>query len=257
MNISNIFDENSTSIFTRFSSVLLFVFFYYGMTYYYLINDEEQCLKKPGAATIVGIMVLHIIHIICLYMLWERDMFAYMWILAILPNILIISYHKYQEHQVNKQVVMEREMYDGASANQEMRNLSPGVNKPPSRDTVYVGVSNNSMKNGDQIAYHQPQKSNQLPPPSYDPQMQTVPGIARQPESMSNTYGGGNPTQNFNLPQTYDAESAINNRDYNNNTRNGQIQPLQSLDLNDNYGQMSGSGGLMGFDSYSSNLAAF
>ena len=234
----------------RFSSVILFVFIYYSLSYYFITNSED-CLKRPHISRVIIMIVLHILHIIVLKMLHERELYSYMWLVAMLPLVLYLIYAKYQETIKRKEDKKMKEMYAQLQAQQNkeegefMRNVTPQKpNAPPMGGQQFVGVHNNGMRHGDQVPNHQIQHNNPLPPSNPTPTFSQPVQIARQPESMTNTFSQGAPQ--------YDSSSMNNMRT--NNTVSEPIQHMQPLDMQ----AIGGSAGsLGGFDPYGSAFSSF
>jgi len=252
MDIKNLFNEDGDGIITRFSSVILFVFIYYTLSYYFITNSEE-CLKRPHVSRIIILIVLHILHIIVLKVLHDREMISYMWLVAMLPLVLYLIYAKYQESIRKKEERQRKEMYAQLQAQQNkeegefMRNVTPQKpNAPPMGGQQFVGISNNGNRLGDQVPQHQMQHNNPLPPSNPAPTFSQPIQIARQPESMTNTFTQGAPQ--------YDSNSMNNMRT--NNTVTEPIQHMQPLDMQA-IGGSAGSAGLNGFDPYGGSFASF
>ena len=248
MDFQNIFNEDTDGIITRFSSVIIFIFIYYSLSYYFLMNSED-CIKKPHVSRIIILLILHIAHIIFLRFLHEREDYTYMWLAAIIPLVIYLIYAKYTAHIKAKEDKKMKEMYAALQAQQEdgefMRNVTPQwPSAPPMGGIQYVGIHNNGMRHGDQVAYHQAQHNNPWPPSNPAPTFSNPVAIARQPEQMTNIFQQGAPQ--------YDSESMNNYRT--NNTLTDPIQPMQQLDMQAIGGA---AGSLGGFDPYGGNFAAF
>ena len=249
----DLFQEDNEAI-KKFSTIVFFVFIYYTFSYYFL-TKSDQCIKKPHITKIVGLILFHIIHILAIKYLHNQEMYAYCWIIAIIPIFIYLVYTKYTEMMKRKEDRKMKELYAKLQSQQNqgdpefMRNVvKQGPKKSPMRGQNFVGIQNNGNRRGDNLPYHQQQHNDPLPPdnPVYNnPQV----NIAYQPqqENMSNTFQG---------PPQYDQNYNNNVRQINNNTTQGQIQPLEKVDINPP-GGMAGSGGLMGFDDYGSNFASF
>ena len=250
MDLKNIFNEDSEGIITRFSSVILFVFIYYSLSYYF-ITKSEDCLKRPHVSRVIILIILHVLHVIVLKFLHDKEMISYMWLTAMIPLVFYLIYTKYMENIRKKEEKKMKEMYAQLQSQQNqadgefMRNVTPQKpNAPPLGGQQYVGIHNNGNRLGDQIPNHQMQHNSPLPPSNPAPTFSQPVQIARQPESMTNTFSQGAPQ--------YDSSSMNNYRT--NNTVSEPIQHMQPLDMS----VIGGSAGsLGGFNPYDSNFAPF
>lgn len=235
--LNNIFNEDENFI-MRFSTMVLFVFIYYSISYYFLIDDKIECLKKPRILSMIYFVFFHIIHVILLKVLYNNEMYAYSFILAILPILLYLLYNKYQQKLKKKEELKMKKLYDEFKKTKDLggRNLNPqGPKAPPMGGTQYVGVHNNGMRRGDTLPYHQQQHNNPLPPTNPDYSMSGVPQIA--------------------MKENYDNDSLKNYRT--NNTIIEPVQPMEHLDMEVIGGQAGSNLNFDGFDPYGSTLAMF
>lgn len=249
IDFSNIFDEEEDNIFTRFSSVVFFVFIYYSLSYYFLINNKDKCLQKPKFINIFILIILHIIHVIVLKVLHNNELYSYMWILAILPLILFMFYNKYEENRMKREKEKMDKMYEQFKHQQQptevIRNATPQKPQaPPMQGQHYVGIHNNGVRKGDNIPYHQQQHTDPLPPQIPDQSMVNIPQIANQPQMSEKFMNDGQ----------YDSQYIQNMRP--NNTITEPIQPIQKLDMNE-IGGNAGSSLFDGFDPYGSSFSSF
>ena len=252
MELSNIFQEENDAI-KRFSTIVFFVFIYYSLSYYFMTKSQD-CIKKPHISKILLLLFLHIIHVLLLKYLHNEEMYAYMWIVALLPLFIYMLYTKYTEYQRKKEERKLKEMVAQFQAKQNnsenvefMRNATPQKpNAPPMGGKQYVGISNNGNRRGDNIAYHQQQHNDPLPPSNPTPTYNNPIQIAVQQENMSNTFQQGAPQYDPNAPNNYRQNNTIENS----------MQPRMNepLDMQPIGGQ---AGSLGGFDPYGGAFASF
>ena len=247
--MEDFFQEDNDAI-KRFSTVVFFIFIYYTLSYFF-ITKSGDCIKKPHVSKVLGLMLFHIIHILLVKYLHNQELFSYMWIAAILPVFLYLVCSKYMEMQKRKEDRKMKELYaklqqqeNGGENVEFMRNTTNAGGPPaaPMRGKQYVGLHQNNLKKDD-LRYHQQQHNNPLPPqnPNYSMQ-QAAPQLAIQ-ENMANTFQE--------QPPQYDQNFGQNQRQVNNNTFNGQTQPLDMKPLGGDAGSLNG------FDTFGSTFAPF
>jgi hypothetical membrane protein len=111
LELDNVFNEDENFL-MRFSTLVFFVFIYYSISYYFLIDNNQECLQKPRLLTLLYLVVFHIIHVLIMKILYNNEMYAYTFIIAILPILVYILYSKYQQKLKKREELKMRKIYD-------------------------------------------------------------------------------------------------------------------------------------------------